>query len=162
MQLEERRHEHKMQQEMLERLHTCSPEGTNISNVLLAGSTQLSLEARISSPKEPPTPLAPCVPPPAAPGTCCHLVRAGTSAHTADVVGGVRLCVDGHLEKQLVGASYVPSSMSTAAAMLAADFDRSGTTEGFELAEAVIAGLSMAHSSDATVVRYTRMLTYCP
>lgn len=57
---------------------------------------------------------------------CCHLVLVGTSTHGADVVGDVRRCVDDHLEKELIGASYVPSSLSTAAAMLAADFDHSG------------------------------------
>ena len=80
----------------------------------------------------------------------------GTSAHGADVVGDVRRCVDDHLEKELIGASYVPSSLSTAAAMLAADFDHSGTTEGYELAEAVLAGLSRAHSSDATTTPQSR------
>eukprot|EP00966_Prymnesium_polylepis_P154083 3558159-Prymnesium_polylepis.1 len=102
--LEERRHEQLMQKAMLELMHTCSPIGTNVSNVLQAGSTQLRLDGRISSPKEPPAPPAPCAPPPVAPGTCCHLVRAGTSAHTADVVTDVRLCVDQHLATDLVGA----------------------------------------------------------
>jgi len=160
MRLNEKAHEHMMQLKMLELMHMCSPAGFNVSNVLQAGSTEVRLEGHISSLKGPPTP--PPAHPRASPGSCCHLVQVGTAAHGADVVGDVRRCVDDHLEKELVGASYVPSSVSTAAAMVAADFDRSGTTEDFELAEAVLAGLSSAHSSDATVVRYTRKLTYCP
>lgn len=156
---EERRHEHRMELTMLELTHSCPSTGTNVSNVLQVGPRQLRLERRISSPDEPP---APSEPPPARARTCCHLVPAGALGLGADVVDDVRRCIDDRLRTELIGAAYAPSTMGTAAAILAADFDRTGLTEGFELGEAVIAALPTEHSSSVTVVRYTRMLTYCP